>query len=57
MDHCYCVILNAHDGAAFPDEKSELDSSDGNSRQTERDSGKKSKAKVRGIPSFRIFTS
>lgn len=46
MDHCYCVILNAHDGAAFPDEKSELDSSDGNSRQTERDSGKKSKAKV-----------
>lgn len=45
-DHCYCVVLNAHDGAAFPDKKSEHDSSDDNSRQTEADSGKKSKAKV-----------
>jgi hypothetical protein len=20
-DHCYCVVLNAHDGAAFPSKK------------------------------------
>ncbi|KAF8377670.1 hypothetical protein HHK36_031054 [Tetracentron sinense] len=27
MDHCYCVLLNAHDGAAFPTEKAVHDSS------------------------------
>uniref|UniRef100_A0A2P2KLQ3 Uncharacterized protein KIAA0930 homolog isoform X1 n=2 Tax=Rhizophora mucronata TaxID=61149 RepID=A0A2P2KLQ3_RHIMU len=26
-DHCYCVLLNAHDGAAFPSEKETSDSS------------------------------
>ncbi|KAJ9166364.1 hypothetical protein P3X46_021134 [Hevea brasiliensis] len=26
-DHCYCVLLNAHDGAAFPSEKESPDNS------------------------------
>ncbi|KAJ4701583.1 CW7 [Melia azedarach] len=30
-DHCYCVLLNAHDGAAFPSEKESPDSSSSNS--------------------------
>ncbi|KAH7567554.1 hypothetical protein JRO89_XS07G0092300 [Xanthoceras sorbifolium] len=29
-DHCYCVLLNAHDGAAFPSEKEPHDSSSSN---------------------------
>ncbi|XP_022768615.1 uncharacterized protein KIAA0930 homolog isoform X2 [Durio zibethinus] len=30
MDHCYCVLLNAHEGAAFPNEKDTNDSSSSN---------------------------
>lgn len=31
-DHCYCVLLNAHDGAAFPNErKTEQANSEANS--------------------------
>ena len=29
-DHCYCVLLNALDGAAFPNEKDTNDSSSSN---------------------------
>ncbi|CAI0393466.1 unnamed protein product [Linum tenue] len=29
-DHCYCVLLNAHDGAAFPNEKESHDSGSSN---------------------------
>lgn len=47
-DHCYCVILNAHDGAAFPNEKEARDSSSSNSSpmKTDMDSGKTRNAKL-----------
>ncbi|KAK7352501.1 hypothetical protein VNO80_17923 [Phaseolus coccineus] len=34
-DHCYCVVLNAHDGAAFPTEKVSNDCSTSNSSSLE----------------------
>ncbi|XP_068481864.1 uncharacterized protein [Phaseolus vulgaris] len=34
-DHCYCVVLNAHDGAAFPSEKVSSDCSTSNSSSLE----------------------
>jgi len=34
-DHCYCVVLNAHDGAAFPSEKVSNDCSTSNSSSLE----------------------
>lgn len=44
-DHCYCVILNAHAGAAFPIEKPKHEVS-GNLQKTEGDSGITHKTKV-----------
>ncbi|XP_010548546.1 PREDICTED: uncharacterized protein KIAA0930 homolog isoform X2 [Tarenaya hassleriana] len=41
-DHCYCVLLNAHDGAAFPSEKGE----DANNANTDSDSSRMKNAKV-----------
>ncbi|KAK6939741.1 Protein of unknown function DUF2045, partial [Dillenia turbinata] len=38
-DHCYCVLLNAHDGAAFPREKSSESSSSSNTSRLEIDTG------------------
>ncbi|KAH9690425.1 CW7 [Citrus sinensis] len=47
-DHCYCVILNAHGGAAFPSEKEANNSSSSNSSpmKTDMDSGKTRNAKL-----------
>ncbi|CAA3022906.1 Hypothetical predicted protein [Olea europaea subsp. europaea] len=39
-DHCYCVLLNAHDGAAFPSELGEQVSSSGTSLRTDKSPGK-----------------
>lgn len=37
-DHCYCVLLNSHDGAAFPsaDVKTDKDSSGSNTNTDPR---------------------
>lgn len=35
-DHCYCVLLNAHDGAAFPSELAEQVSSSDTSLKTDK---------------------
>ncbi|GAB4852395.1 hypothetical protein Ancab_016587 [Ancistrocladus abbreviatus] len=47
-DHCYCVVLNAHGGAAFPSEPLGHDSSSSNSSsmEAEWDSGKMNTNKV-----------
>ncbi|KAK6938552.1 Protein of unknown function DUF2045 [Dillenia turbinata] len=46
-DHCYCVLLNAHDGAAFPNEKSSESSSSSNtSLEIDTGSGKSKKSKL-----------
>ena len=47
-DHCYCVILNADGGAAFPSEKTAQDcsSSDISSLKINTGSGKTEKTKV-----------
>ncbi|KAM7514435.1 hypothetical protein LguiA_004018 [Lonicera macranthoides] len=47
-DHCYCVLLNAHGGAAFPSSKTPQDSSssDNSSLKTDCDTGKKNKTKL-----------
>lgn len=47
-DHCYCVLLNAHDGAAFPSEKESPDnSSSGNTPlNVDSNSGKTKNSKV-----------
>ncbi|KAB2627700.1 hypothetical protein D8674_032495 [Pyrus ussuriensis x Pyrus communis] len=47
-DHCYCVILNAHDGAAFPREKESNDcsSSDSSSLRVETNSAKMKNTKL-----------
>ncbi|KAA8528442.1 hypothetical protein F0562_035797 [Nyssa sinensis] len=47
-DHCYCVLLNAHDGAAFPSEKTpqNCSSSDSSSLKINTDSGKTKKTKL-----------
>lgn len=43
-DHCYCVLLNAHDGAAFPTEKALCESGSSNTFvRIQADSGKKTK--------------
>ncbi|XP_021837518.2 uncharacterized protein [Spinacia oleracea] len=44
-DHCYCVVLNAHAGVAFPSEKLEHEVSD-KLPKTEEDSGNTKKTKV-----------
>ncbi|KAI8029773.1 hypothetical protein LOK49_LG01G01532 [Camellia lanceoleosa] len=48
-DHCYCVILNADGGAAFPSEKTAQDcsSSDISSLKINTSSGKTEKTKVK----------
>ncbi|XP_017190184.3 uncharacterized protein [Malus domestica] len=47
-DHCYCVILNAHDGAAFPREKESNDCSpsDSSSLTVETNSAKMKNTKL-----------
>ncbi|XP_043809332.1 uncharacterized protein KIAA0930 homolog isoform X2 [Manihot esculenta] len=47
-DHCYCVLLNAHDGAAFPSEKESPDnSSSGNTPlNVDSNSGKTKNSKL-----------
>ncbi|XP_059631166.1 uncharacterized protein LOC132274036 isoform X3 [Cornus florida] len=46
-DHCYCVLLNAHDGAAFPSEKTRVcSSSDISSSKINTDSGKTNNTKI-----------
>lgn len=44
-DHCYCVVLNAHGGAAFPSEKPEHEVIE-KLQKTEGDSRKTNKTKV-----------
>ncbi|XP_010273453.1 PREDICTED: uncharacterized protein LOC104608979 isoform X2 [Nelumbo nucifera] len=47
-DHCYCVLLNAHDGAAFPTEK-EVDGSSSSNKSSltiDTDSGRVKKSKL-----------
>lgn len=53
-DHCYCVLLNAHGGAAFPSSKTPHDSSssDNSLLKTDSDNGKKNKTKVWLHPYF-----
>lgn len=53
-DHCYCVLLNAHGGAAFPSEKEQHDcnSSNTSSLSTGSDSEKTKNTKVRIISFF-----
>ncbi|KZV54523.1 kinesin-related protein 11 [Dorcoceras hygrometricum] len=46
-DHCYCVLLNAHDGAAFPSENMEQSCDSGiSSSETVANAGKKKNSKV-----------
>lgn len=47
-DHCYCVLLNAHDGAAFPTEKTSPDCSSSNtsSLRIDTDSEKSKNTKL-----------
>ncbi|XP_044510467.1 uncharacterized protein KIAA0930 homolog isoform X2 [Mangifera indica] len=47
-DHCYCVLLNAHDGAAFPTEKESHDSSSSNNAplRIDTNSGKMGNTKL-----------
>ncbi|KAK7410099.1 hypothetical protein VNO78_00622 [Psophocarpus tetragonolobus] len=46
-DHCFCVVLNAHDGAAFPSEKVSNDCSTSDSSSLEvRNSAKKKDTKL-----------
>ena len=55
-DHCYCVLLNAVGGAAFPTEKSSHDSSSSESLAPEHnaDSGQTNKTKVHSFVLMRI---
>ncbi|XP_010061636.2 uncharacterized protein KIAA0930 homolog isoform X1 [Eucalyptus grandis] len=47
-DHCYCVLLNAHDGAAFPTQKEQNDciSSSDTPLRTEASSGNSKSIKI-----------
>ncbi|KAG6400363.1 hypothetical protein SASPL_137191 [Salvia splendens] len=46
-DHCYCVLLNAHDGAAFPNErKTEQANSDVSSSENVTSHGKTKNSKI-----------
>ena len=46
-DHCYCVLLNAHDGAAFPIErKTEQANSEVSSPENVTSHGKTKNSKV-----------
>ncbi|XP_070056271.1 uncharacterized protein LOC107763675 isoform X1 [Nicotiana tabacum] len=46
VDHCYCVLLNAHDGAAFPSERKQHDYSPANSSKSDTSSGKVPTSKI-----------
>ncbi|XP_009786789.1 uncharacterized protein LOC107795629 isoform X2 [Nicotiana tabacum] len=46
VDHCYCVLLNAHDGAAFPSERKQQDYSPANSSKSDTSSGKVPTSKI-----------
>ncbi|XP_075092983.1 uncharacterized protein LOC107778189 isoform X11 [Nicotiana tabacum] len=48
VDHCYCVLLNAHDGAAFPSERAlrESSSCDTSSSKSDTSSGKVRRSKI-----------
>lgn len=58
-DHCYCVLLNAHGGAAFPSEKEQHDcnSSNTSSLSTGSDSEKAKNTKVKIISFFHFWDS
>ncbi|XP_061372015.1 uncharacterized protein LOC133314548 [Gastrolobium bilobum] len=47
-DHCFCVVLNAHDGAAFPREKvsNDCSTSDNSSLEVDTSSAKKKDTKL-----------
>ncbi|KAF1893707.1 hypothetical protein Lal_00002222 [Lupinus albus] len=47
-DHCFCVVLNAHDGAAFPSEKvsSDCSTSDESTLKSDTSSAKKKDTKL-----------
>ncbi|XP_020962279.1 uncharacterized protein LOC107606346 isoform X2 [Arachis ipaensis] len=45
-DHCYCVVLNAHDGAAFPSEKGSNDCSTSDNSSPNSSSAKKKDTKL-----------
>ncbi|OVA09420.1 Protein of unknown function DUF2045 [Macleaya cordata] len=45
-DHCYCVLLNAHDGAAFPNERAEPSCSSNSSLRVDTDSGRAKSSKL-----------
>ncbi|XP_010999903.1 PREDICTED: uncharacterized protein KIAA0930 homolog isoform X1 [Populus euphratica] len=47
-DHCYCVLLNAHDGAAFPSDKELHDGSSSSnfSQKNDTSSGKEKNSKL-----------
>ncbi|XP_022636668.1 uncharacterized protein LOC106759665 isoform X2 [Vigna radiata var. radiata] len=45
-DHCYCVVLNAHDGAAFPSEKVSNDCSNSSNLEVHTRSTKKKDTKL-----------
>ncbi|XP_060199305.1 uncharacterized protein LOC132627751 isoform X2 [Lycium barbarum] len=46
VDHCYCVLLNAHDGAAFPRERIQQDCSPGDTSRSDTRSGKAPTSKI-----------
>ncbi|XP_047159258.1 uncharacterized protein KIAA0930 homolog isoform X2 [Vigna umbellata] len=45
-DHCYCVVLNAHDGAAFPSEKVSNDCNNSSNLEVHTRSAKKKDTKL-----------
>ncbi|BAT77936.1 hypothetical protein LR48_Vigan04g240100 [Vigna angularis] len=45
-DHCYCVVLNAHDGAAFPSEKVSNDCNNSSNLEVHTRSTKKKDTKL-----------
>ncbi|XP_006857089.2 uncharacterized protein KIAA0930 homolog isoform X1 [Amborella trichopoda] len=46
FEHCYCVLLNAHDGAAFPNEKATEGSCSSDISNHDKDSGKPKTSKL-----------
>lgn len=46
VDHCYCVLLNAHDGAAFPRERIQQDCSPAGTSRSDTSSGKVPTSKI-----------
>ncbi|KAF3657099.1 putative BEL1-like homeodomain protein 6-like [Capsicum annuum] len=46
VDHCYCVLLNAHDGAAFPRERIQQGCSPGDTSRSDTSSGKGPTSKI-----------